>query len=398
MKTLYLHIGTPKTATTAIQLFCADNETVLNTHGYTFPDFGINYRYTANRRNAHFLIGELHPKTGTVDIEKEDDTVQQCFTKIYRLFEKFDNVILSDEGLWKNGFLYQDRSWKKIQNELQKGIFTVKVIVYLRRQDDLLYSRWSQQLKTAYGLTSPNYVRNWNDTLAHLPSMMFDYYDALKKIEHYVGKDNLVVRRFDKEHFYGNSIYADFLNTVGLEFSPEYNIRQETANVSLTKNNTEIKRILNGLPELNQSCNRIFRDCLAKSSEQAADDRKYSMFSQQEMLDFMSKYESGNNKIAKEYLNLDEDLFQITYKAEEKWTPDNPTMTEDLVRFSGNLAIHLINKTEQLEQELRQLQLQRCPLLRFKQFLKRIVKRMKGIVKHTDRTLTENLKKDCAVS
>ena len=33
-KTLYLHIGTPKTATTAIQMFCEVNQSVLNEKGY----------------------------------------------------------------------------------------------------------------------------------------------------------------------------------------------------------------------------------------------------------------------------------------------------------------------------------------------------------------------------
>ena len=36
MKTLYLHIGLPKTGTTSIQKFCMDNKKKLN-------DMGINY-------------------------------------------------------------------------------------------------------------------------------------------------------------------------------------------------------------------------------------------------------------------------------------------------------------------------------------------------------------------
>ena len=30
MRTLYVHIGTPKTATTSIQMFCVENQKVLN--------------------------------------------------------------------------------------------------------------------------------------------------------------------------------------------------------------------------------------------------------------------------------------------------------------------------------------------------------------------------------
>ena len=38
MKTLYLHIGTTKTATTSIQRFLEENKDVLQKHGYCFPD------------------------------------------------------------------------------------------------------------------------------------------------------------------------------------------------------------------------------------------------------------------------------------------------------------------------------------------------------------------------
>ena len=37
MRTLYVHIGTPKTATTSIQMFCVENQKVLNKQSYSYP-------------------------------------------------------------------------------------------------------------------------------------------------------------------------------------------------------------------------------------------------------------------------------------------------------------------------------------------------------------------------
>ena len=55
MKTLYLHIGTPKTGTTSIQHFCKHNEKVLAGKGICYPLFDFKYLDSGNSRNGLFL-------------------------------------------------------------------------------------------------------------------------------------------------------------------------------------------------------------------------------------------------------------------------------------------------------------------------------------------------------
>ena len=353
MKTLFLHIGTPKTATTAIQSFCGANQEILNAHGYAYPDLGVRYPYIRWQRNAHFLIGDLRSKER--NLKKEEQLTAECFQKIYQLFEQYDNIILSDEGLWLEGINHREKIWRRIKTEVEKGIFSVKVIVYLRRQDEFIYSRWNQQIKSATGIVSPIFVMKWEEMLESLSPSKTDYYGVLKKIEQYVGKENIIVRQFDRKKFYGGTIYADFLNIVGLAYSDEYTIVKETANISLTKNNLEIKRILNEMSDLDEPSNKVLRSCLSKCSELSSDDKKYSMFSEQEMREFLSKCEEGNNKIVEEYLNGEEKLFDDAYKAEEKWNPDNPTMMEDVVRLSGSVAVYLLKENEKLRRQIEEM-------------------------------------------
>ena len=59
MKTLYLHIGTTKTATTSIQRFLEENKDVLQKYGYCFPDSLHVYPRANKRRNAHFLVAKV---------------------------------------------------------------------------------------------------------------------------------------------------------------------------------------------------------------------------------------------------------------------------------------------------------------------------------------------------
>ena len=62
MKTLYIHIGCSKTATTSIQYFCNENKENLAKHGVYFPVFEQTYPDINPFRNAHFLIAPQYDK------------------------------------------------------------------------------------------------------------------------------------------------------------------------------------------------------------------------------------------------------------------------------------------------------------------------------------------------
>ena len=53
--TLYLHIGTPKTGSSAIQDFLAENTRQLEKEQYVFPDFGVRYYKVRAGRNGRWL-------------------------------------------------------------------------------------------------------------------------------------------------------------------------------------------------------------------------------------------------------------------------------------------------------------------------------------------------------
>ena len=71
MKTLYIHIGCPKTATTSIQYFCNENKENLAKHGVYFPVFEQTYPDINPFRNAHFLIAPQYDKNGKINILEE---------------------------------------------------------------------------------------------------------------------------------------------------------------------------------------------------------------------------------------------------------------------------------------------------------------------------------------
>ena len=73
MKTLYLHIGTHKTGSTAIQHFFKVNKEVLKTMGYTYPLFPrFQYSHKLTERNGLFL-STIYKENGERIIETEQE-------------------------------------------------------------------------------------------------------------------------------------------------------------------------------------------------------------------------------------------------------------------------------------------------------------------------------------
>ena len=69
---------------------------------------------------------------------------------IHREFEKYDNVILSDENIWHSSNGRKFPFWAKLMQDAKEHDYQVKVIVYIRRQDGLANSWLSQQVKEGW--------------------------------------------------------------------------------------------------------------------------------------------------------------------------------------------------------------------------------------------------------
>lgn len=348
MKTMYLHIGMPRTGTTVLQTFCADNEEELNRNGYSYPVMPFSYKNANPYRTAHFMFGHVINPDGSRDRECEKRYCEEGYRLCYQAFEQFDNIILSDEGIWNCGFREEESVWDRLVREMAEHSFVTKVVVYLRRQDEFLYSWWNQRIKEG---KYAQCTMTWEDMRRELPVVRLNYYDVLESIAGYVGKENIIVRRFDRNAFSGGTIFADFLDAVGLSFSDAYRVKSETLNQGLTKNNAELKRILNKLTRQDFRQNQIFQNILAHNSNQKADDRGISMYSEDEAVSFYETYRESNGRVALEYLHEEGELFDFSYTARKKWSPDNEEMLEDLVLFMGNALIRIEKELQAQKRE-----------------------------------------------
>ncbi|MGN0354604.1 MAG: hypothetical protein ACI4EI_05970 [Muricoprocola sp.] len=354
MKTLYIHIGTPKTATTSLQLFFSHNQNLLQQKGVSFPSIPYKFPGVRKDRNGHFLVGDVFLPDGKRDEEACQKLWQMGMDIVHEEFKKYDNVLLSDENLWTSSTNAKASYWTRLKEDAEKHGYLIKAIVYFRRQDELAASLFSQAIKINMKDLA---VRKWEYYKDNMTSKFLDYDKYLQKIADVIGKENVVVRIFEREHFSGNgnTIFSDFLDILGLPFTEEYDIHQEAANPSISGNRQEIQRIINTVLTDNESAMQMTRRAAIQSEQKKDIHNNYSMFSESETKEILKKYEEGNRHIAKEYFGMDGSLFHEDIPQQPVWSPDNPYMYEDIVRYFGSIVLEQQEKIEKLQKQIKEL-------------------------------------------
>lgn len=124
-KDLFLHIGMPKTATSAFQAWCFDNRNFLRAHNINYPD-----KIVSNIRKKHqFLISEI--KT-------------QNFSTLKHIIEKNDSkkMLLSTEGLTNNFYHFTYNQLESFRRAIAG--FNINLIV-VRRELEAWYASYYKQ-------------------------------------------------------------------------------------------------------------------------------------------------------------------------------------------------------------------------------------------------------------
>lgn len=232
-----LHIGMGKTGTSSIQFLLRDNRDRLRELGLLFPTTPGNARHA---RLGLFVKPEDEVKTSP-EWPRQKQSDAASFRKAFRrkLFAEIENsglsrVLFTDEILFGSS----EATVRRLGRFTQRIANTVRVVVYLRRQDDHLISRYQQEVKVG----SITRLRDW----AKLDMTdLYDYDARLRRHERLVAPTELVVRRYERESFAAGSIYQDFLNAAGLDVAADDLVQGADRNDSLDADSVEFLRLLN---------------------------------------------------------------------------------------------------------------------------------------------------------
>jgi hypothetical protein len=281
--TLYIHVGMPKTGTSAIQKMLANNRQKLASLGYTYP----------GNLNDHWPFVE---GLRVLDGMLTNDLVRPILEEIR---ESDNHAILSCEG-------FSDMRSAKMPAHLMEALrafgitHRVVVILYVRRQDDWLDSGYRQKVKMGLTDTFDEYFNDWR-------SQDFVLVDYLRKAfdwAAFVGEDNIIVRPYRRDAWVERNLFSDVLSSMGLTAlqRESIDIQLDSANPSLSTDVIAafvlIGKIL-GRTELN-SDDPVFLSSFCYEGSYG------DFISPSQRADVLNMLAESNEQLAKTYLELDD--------------------------------------------------------------------------------------------
>lgn len=342
MATIYLHIGMPKTGTTSIQKFLSDNEKVLEQHGICFPDFGLRYSRVGERRNGHFLSKIKISNSGDFMENAAYANYQTVLTQLSKLSQSYDRIILSDEGLWRNKG-DSPAFWKKFKGDLGEKGLSLRVLVYLRRQDNFVQSIYRQKIKRfKTNLSFHSFLEDFNEVYP------LDYYSYMNMLSDCIGRENLIIRVYEKEQYQGEAhdLFSDYLNIFDLSLSDGFEIKEQACNLSLDDTRLELRRALSPLPKPYKD--KVLMNALYSFPEDEPSPEgsiKTSFFKPGEQSAYLNNFSESNARLAKEFLGREDGALFYSNKGMDD--PEYSVDTEALIAET----IFLYGRSVQLLEE-----------------------------------------------
>jgi uncharacterized protein (UPF0335 family) len=288
-KTCILHIGAPKTGSTALQKFLTENREALTRLGWEYPDVSLR---GYGHHDFAFLLSGGYPEWATPQERPLEDLLAEMITTVV---DK-PRIILSSENFY---LLSNPQDVADMLKEAGFDSRAVRVIVYVRRQDDV-HESWYNQAVKAQG-----YTGTIKECITETHAL-WDYAAHLATWAEVFGHENLVVRPYQIVDLEEGDVCRDFLKLVGLD-TGAFRCPAEIPNTRINRDVLEFQRLLNRLPLSPQEKRQFHKQLMALTAATA----NTGLFDDTPMLDtaerhaILSEYAEGNARVAREYIGRD---------------------------------------------------------------------------------------------
>ncbi len=282
MKVVF-HIGIHKTGTTAIQHFCSANREKLTSLGVCYP--AIHLKYQAHH-NVPWALGVRHPDAANAVSAQElaaamlrESSQAHCHTLIVSS-EEFRNLESEAIRALKQLFAGHD----------------VSIVVYLRRQDDFLISKYGQHVRM--------YTIRYSGTIydfyfRHNFVARYNYQDLINRWANVFGTDNMIVQVYERQRFPDGDVIRDFFRLLKIEMPQDVDAVAKSINRTLQPMGLEILRRANQRP-LESSKHAKLLQMLDQSDFSAYG--RYELLTDRNRHDLLGLFRNSNALVARKWL------------------------------------------------------------------------------------------------
>lgn len=231
MKKAYIHIGLEKTGTTSLQVFLQKNRVALRSNNYDYMgDEDDLYVHGI----GHFpIVASFYDKCPNIVPPNKHLRASEVLDAL-SIDSKASNydIILSCEHF--SSRLHKRENLQAIRESLSDR--QIKIVCYLRPQDQHVVSAYSTLVKG--GETKPFTIMEVNPQ-----NRIFNYYEILEDWSSVFGRENIILREYNRDSMFGGDICLDFLNILNVP-SQDFMLIEDQ-NISLGTHQIEILRGIN---------------------------------------------------------------------------------------------------------------------------------------------------------
>ena len=300
-KKLFLHIGTPKTGTSALQHFLYKNHDKLKDEGILYPKS---------------LVGspddpKHQPLYSCLYFHNRNDFDKILLKLSSEITDQVHTVILSSEGFYHHIDEFHKESWNMIRELSQQ--FTMRIVVSVRPQSEYIESLYRQYMKNPKGLIAEFGSGMTIQEVIQRPKVLqnMDYYGSLMQWAGVAGEDSIIVKRYSK------NVISDFLSLFKSPLEVEKDFPHR--NASINREMAELLRQLNTVLDAEKRDQLIGRMDASVRGKPLSRDLPF--LSPTEGMEIMELHRIGNNKVARRWLGEDELFPAIECSKDEQWAP-----------------------------------------------------------------------------
>lgn len=277
-KFAFLHVGTHKTGTTSIQSFLRANQILLSEQ---------NYKVFLFKENFHVLAYYLGFGTPSAFKELSSLCLLDDFEENFRQFltSVEQRCIISSEVFFENS---NNDNLNRLKDVFYD--FDVKIIVYIRRQDEYAVSAFKESVRHPFSVFDINY---------HLGNA--DWFERIEQFSRIFGEKNVIVRVFESKQLVCQDLICDFCDAIGLKIPSNFDTKIYKDNTALPDIVTELLKLLNSnfnsRAEIQNFENFVLRFISKDSSEYMCEYLTYD-----ERINIYEKFLFSNQSLALKYL------------------------------------------------------------------------------------------------